>query len=489
MDFTNIYPTDLTLILNDGTITITTNVHKDILCYVCEYFRVLLTKFSESQSDIINILVYNSNVCYDVIMSFYGKRTNHGNYPKNQHTLLLYKCRDFFGLDLTTDLPQLIDLEKLNNLKITSEDYDLFLDVVDIIGYNEETITMLLNNLPADFDLSVIPDDLLLEMVNLCDSYYIFSSSSGNIVKKWDSHTGELLYDNLLKIDDDILPKLDGCDNIMSYNEKRRQIAVTIYDIDAINITNVDTGENIQKLHHENVRNVCYSPCGNYLISVGGSINYKNSDINGLVKIWNLLTNEFKSIRTNEILSNIYFSSCGQKFATKSNKIYICDIFTGEFMTTSKSNNDNECINNLCYKPDHHFDFIFEENIPIFSVCVSPDNSYIASTSTKTIKIYNRVTHEIIKILSLHNHDIYASCFSPDSQHIITGGGHLWLRDNDENSIKITDIKTGSIIHNLSGHNNNNVYCILTVPKFTQCVINKIKQYYNSRNIYTCIPI
>src|SRR4029077_8621165 len=100
--------TDIKLTINDSKNKITVGLHKIILYSSCIYFEKLLTSFREKQLNEIIIEVPNTFVTYDIIMSFYGQKTNSGNLPEWEHLLESFRCCDFLGLPF--------DVSLINNL-------------------------------------------------------------------------------------------------------------------------------------------------------------------------------------------------------------------------------------------------------------------------------------------------------------------------------------------------------------------------------------
>jgi hypothetical protein len=132
---------DLLLTLTDKKNNkIKMNVHKIVLYSSCTYFEKELVNFKEKNLDCIEIEVPNAFVSYDIIMSFYGQKTNHENYPKWYHILQSYMCFDFFCMEFK---------EQLYDLVIPEEGFELLLDVIDMIGYNKKTIRLLNKNIPC----------------------------------------------------------------------------------------------------------------------------------------------------------------------------------------------------------------------------------------------------------------------------------------------------------------------------------------------------
>ena len=85
MDYSKLYGTierkqfvDLVLILNDGSNELIMNLHKIILFASCPYFEKLLTSLKEKDQTEIKIIVPDVFITHDIIMGFYGQKTNSG---------------------------------------------------------------------------------------------------------------------------------------------------------------------------------------------------------------------------------------------------------------------------------------------------------------------------------------------------------------------------------------------------------------------------
>jgi len=61
----------------------------------------------------------------------------------------MVKCYDFFGLDH--------DFSLISDLNIPAEGFELLLDVVDLIGYNDQTIKLIIKNMPEEYSLKNSP--------------------------------------------------------------------------------------------------------------------------------------------------------------------------------------------------------------------------------------------------------------------------------------------------------------------------------------------
>jgi hypothetical protein len=112
-------PCDFTLILCDASKSITFDVHKIILHNNCTYFNKMFKHFTKPSTNSVAIGCPNIYVSYDMIMSFYGQRTNLGNLPEDKHLLESIKCYDYFDANLD------IDRSVLDNLEIPDDDQGL----------------------------------------------------------------------------------------------------------------------------------------------------------------------------------------------------------------------------------------------------------------------------------------------------------------------------------------------------------------------------
>src|ERR1700728_1745182 len=74
----------------------------------------------------------------------------------------------------------------LNELEVPEDGFELLLDVIELIGYNDFTIKLINKNLPKTYDLSKFPKKLLKEMIKMTRSCEIISGSSDNSIKIWD---------------------------------------------------------------------------------------------------------------------------------------------------------------------------------------------------------------------------------------------------------------------------------------------------------------
>ncbi|AKI80561.1 putative BTB/POZ domain-containing protein [Acanthamoeba polyphaga mimivirus] len=138
------------LIDDEGCLSI--NAHKIVLCASCEYFEKLFTLFREKNQSKITIKVPNRYVVRDIIIGFYGKNIQ-SCINDWKYQLDLVVCRDFLGLKIDGDM--------IKNIIVPLEGFELLIKVVEIIGFFDETIDIIIQNIPKDYDRSRLSDDLL----------------------------------------------------------------------------------------------------------------------------------------------------------------------------------------------------------------------------------------------------------------------------------------------------------------------------------------
>ncbi|AEQ60458.1 hypothetical protein [Acanthamoeba polyphaga mimivirus] len=166
MDFNKLYVlaqnnlfTDITIILKDESNEIMLNLHKNIIYSSCIFFEKLLTSFKEKESSKIILNVPNAIIVNDIIWDFYGQKIKSHNYPEWKYFIESYKCFDYFGMNT--------DKEKLYKLIVEPDGFDELMDFIDLIGYDENAIGLIFNNLPDDYDLSKFSHELLTEMLSM----------------------------------------------------------------------------------------------------------------------------------------------------------------------------------------------------------------------------------------------------------------------------------------------------------------------------------
>lgn len=73
----------------------------------------------------------------------------------------LVVCRDFLGLKINSDM--------IKNIIVPLEGFELLIKVVDLIGFFDETIDVIVQNMPKDYDKSILSDELLDKITKRTD--------------------------------------------------------------------------------------------------------------------------------------------------------------------------------------------------------------------------------------------------------------------------------------------------------------------------------
>jgi WD40 repeat protein len=345
-------------------------------------------------------------------MSFYGQKIN----SNNKHLLETIKCRSFFGLDSDHMLP--------NDIEVSEEDFELLLDVIDLVGYNEKTIKIINKCLPKNYDLSKLPKELLDEMLYLTQRYFLLTACDKEI-NIWNTITGDLIH------------TIDSC---------------TVRTSDGI------TGDyrHIMYGHNYMITCICMTPDNKWIIS-------GNND--GTFKIWNAITYELYNTlhcEYGESFNPILCMSCSPDnkyvaIGSYSPIIEIWDITSGTLFSSLRGHNSK--VNCICYSHDNKLlisgstDYTvkiwdigtgllvktLDNSVwSIRDVCCSSDNKLIAYVNFNgRMDIWN---HEIIKLITTINLNYTGNhyiCFSLDNKKIL-------LSNNNHDGIKIWDVMTGN---------------------------------------------
>jgi len=483
--------TDLALTLIDDNHQLVLDLHKIILYASCVYFEKLFFNFKEKDANNITIRVPNAFVAHDLIMSFYGQTTNLGQLYKDKHILETIKCYDFLGLEYDESL---LD----NNITVLEEDFELLLDVVDLVGYDDDTIKLINKNLPKNYDLTKFPKELLIEMLRLAKMYNFISAGKDHKIKIWDPDTHEPIdvlrehtdmvwcvrcsSDNkyIASASDDCTVKIWDAqigEIIHTLKEHTKGVISVCFSPDNIHIAsgshdrtikiwNVQTGQCIRTLtdYADSIWSVCYSP-DNIWLACGGD--YVNQ-----VMIWNVETYDLIHILAvnknssgmymygnNNHISSINFSP-DSKYIIVGNRsnIKIYDVTMGQLIHTFADYIDR--VNSICYSPDNTL------------IAAGTDNNSVLIWDAKTYLLIDKFYRSGVKNEYMEN-GVLSVCFTPDSKYIISG--------NSDWSIKIWDLKTGVVVNLLKSHKGNvwSVCCSSThngdlVKKITEMDFFKI---------------
>ncbi|ANB51115.1 hypothetical protein [Powai lake megavirus] len=325
---------DVKIILVDDKNQLSLNLHRVILFARCQFFEKMFSNFVEAKQFDVIVNVIDVDVARDIIKNIYGFEINQ---PDNwQYGLKYYICCDYFRLKC--ELP--------TNIKVSNDCFDNLLDLIEIIGYTKETIQILANNLPVDYDISNLPIDLLKEIKN-----NIYSNDM--ITMRYKS--------GIMNID--IVDK-NGCEikNIycknygknLCYLSKIDKIIFTrnnkliVYDLNA---------DKLQKYTWPNtkIKSLTYNSTKNELIVLVDNIIKKNSSIHIVcIKTFNITETIIDSDSKYNV-KKLYLSLSGKKLAYVLKKKYnfqskikeyikVYDFETKTHILVDKSLNDKNIV-------------------------------------------------------------------------------------------------------------------------------------------------
>lgn len=290
MDFNILYSfvdnktfTDVEIILIDEINRVHMNVHKAILASSSQYFLNLFTKFSETEKSTITIKVRDSQISSDIICSFYRQIVDSTNYPDWKYTLLKYQCLDYFGLDYKFDI--------LTSLKIPSEGFNLLLETANTIGYHNEINRLIAKNIPNDYDLSILSDELL--------SFLRKYISRHNLVTA--NHSCLNIYD---VITGDKLSSFHLNNNVSHVCEVGKNIIAIVYhSADKIFLFDLISQNVVETLHNLDIKSsvdmtaICYIKSLNHLVT---------ANRNKQLIVWDLTTRQIVKIKkVNRIIDRL----------------------------------------------------------------------------------------------------------------------------------------------------------------------------------------
>ncbi|AQN68732.1 BTB/POZ domain protein [Saudi moumouvirus] len=163
VDFCNLFDSDelsdVTIILEDGVKRLPLKLHRVILYNRCKFFKGLFSNLKESHETENIVEVVNVDIAKDIIKKIYGF-TDLKYETDWRYMLKYYKCCDYFMLN--PEIPK--------NIKVSSDEFDELFDLLDDIGYNEETMKIIADNMPTNYNLSNLPIEFIKEFDNFVSS-------------------------------------------------------------------------------------------------------------------------------------------------------------------------------------------------------------------------------------------------------------------------------------------------------------------------------
>ena len=222
-------------------------------------------------------------------------------------------CNDFLGIDYV-----------LTDIDIPSEGFEMLLRITKLVGINKNIINIIKNNIPRNYDLKNLGDNITKKIIEY-DEYKIISGSHDGSIKIWDSVTGELIK---------TLYEGPSCIYSVCISQDNKLIISTgtsnnnIYEI---RIHDVDTNTIIHKLigHQDYILCARISADGKRIVSASRDTS---------IKIWNVETGELiNTLRAHTNYVRFVSISSDDKLivsASADNTIKIWKMETGELINT-----------------------------------------------------------------------------------------------------------------------------------------------------------
>nr|WBF71154.1 putative BTB/POZ domain-containing protein [Megavirus caiporensis] len=429
MSLTKIYLdnkfSDLTITLTNGADKYIINVNKCILYASSSYFEKMFSDFRELNQSNIEIKVDNIEAAKIVIEYIYDMEI-----PQNINWLLqidIYKYFDYFCIP-----------HQLPNITIDANDFDIFLDKIDCLGYSNDIVQCIINNLPLNYDISQFPIELLKSMYNLCQANNILFNT-GEIFFIQNLKNNNLIQIHSLKsnnyfVEFEYIP--DTGQIFVMENDKKCEEVSLIYIIDtntnSKKITNINLDyfiplgikylSNYEILLHCDQKLIKYNlqtKVENIFIDNDDISQYCfNTDlIHTVIGKWNCI--QVYDNYTKKIINqlehyqtiNLYISSQIQCVIIQtSNKIKIWNYTNNEIKT------------------------IYQKNYVECNINFSQDNKYILISNYDSIFIYDAVTYQLKKEITLTkkiNFSKTAIDFLIGGELIICKGNSMYIYDKE----------------------------------------------------------
>ena len=246
------------------------------------------------------------------------------------------------------------------------------------------------------------------------DGKRIASNGDNMTIKVWDARTGEVLI---------TLPGHDDVFNPVSFSPDGRKIASSSKD-KTIKIWDAESGAELITLqgHSDIIRALAFSPDGKHIASAGHD---------KIVKIWNVETAaELMVLRghTHRITDAVFSPDSTRVVSSDAGAegtVKVWEVSTGTELMTLRGHGNG-----------------------VYCLAFSPDNKKIASGSQdETVKIWDAESG--VELMTFSDAGFaFAVSFSPDSRHIVSGGGLSGFRG----AIKIWNTQRPNEVRVLPGH-------------------------------------
>lgn len=183
----------LTLTLKDDDDELSINldqydIHK--LCNYSKFFETMLTNFREKYMDKILIHVPNVSISENIILSMCDRQ-----WEISSPTIIFFWLRTLQTIMCQTFLCIKPNVHLLKNLEVPAEGFKLLLDVIYSLGYDKNTLLLLSDNIPENYDLRSLDKKLIDKILEFNEQYKckIVSGYDNGYIKIWDPEVGTLV--------------------------------------------------------------------------------------------------------------------------------------------------------------------------------------------------------------------------------------------------------------------------------------------------------
>ena len=391
---------DMILIFDDDYEIIEINVHQVILYVSLPYFKTLIdTQLgSNGSSKKVTVKVRNSQVAKDIIQIIYqGTNGFQDKFNSLVYLLDFYIVCDFFGLEVNQNL-----VDKILGLKIDHEVFDLYLDVVEMIGFTNQSVKVIIDNIPIGYDRKKLPESVLTLAKNM---FYDTVVIKYNGIYKLDKETD--MCDLVMSIGVDCVCKIDECRIFISHRYQ-----IWIVNIETCEITSViNVNRNIYEMYYSRIHNRLFFSTSNQIISL---------DVE--TKKTNVIASDSLSMKISPDGSQLvcYRMGCHPIILVDTDKLSVKKI---------------TCLNNYLYR--------------LYYI----NNSSVAICRLNTIGIYDNKTFELVKTINYKHKIDFANISISCDKYFLT------FFDKDIFDIDIYVMNKGE---NIDIYDMNKGECIVT---------------------------
>jgi len=393
---------DVTIIFSDPRTSVAMRLHRALLAWLVPYFDTLFLFSENLKKEEFNIPVEDAVVAELFIKSLYGLKVD---FTRNCYNFLhLCKLRSYFCLD--------VDLEQLNKIKVPAENFDLFLQVVNLPEIKlGRIISSIRRNLPVDYKWEGVNEDFKREVMRKED--LIITGDEKGVIKIWDMNIlqGEIQPENVdSEVSGRILTGHEKEVRSIFISKDRKQIVSG--EENTIKIWNLASGEHVETYYGHGIRitkDLQHIITNNYW---------------GDIKIRNTATKETRSWDAHKgFILTMVITEDQQQIISSDNdtNLIFWNIATGEYVKSIGFYKDSAC-----------------------SIAITEDPQQIVfGMESGRVKIRNIATGECVKTLNAGCEPVRSVFITKDQQKIIS--------EDVNEFIIIWNVATGEIVGKTAG--------------------------------------